>query len=212
MVKEVLNIYPSLMAGKQEEFNSMLVRLRGVAKNVHLDVADGHFVATRVNWFNLALPREFSYSAHLMVNKPLPWIEKYGLRMSTIIIHPEPLRDVTLVLGELKALKKRAGLALKPETSVASVKKYLSLVDVIVVLTVHPGYYGAKFLSAPLKKIKQIKKINPRIEVIVDGGMNPLTIRFAVKAGADGVVSGSFITKSADPKKARLELMRAARS
>ncbi len=198
----MVKIYPSVMASKQEELATMLSRLKGVAKTVHLDVADGHFVATKVNWFELKLSRSFLYSAHLMVNKPLLWIEKYGSRMSTIIIHPEPLRDVMLVLGAIKGLKKKAGLALKPETSVASVKQYLSMVDVVVVLTVHPGYYGAKFLSAPLKKIKQIKKINPRIEVIVDGGMNPLTIKSAVKAGADGVVSGGFITKAADPKKA----------
>jgi len=208
----MVKIYPSLMASRQEELTAMLSRLKGVAKNLHLDVADGHFVATKVNWFDFKLSRSVSYSAHLMVDQPLNWIENYGHLMSTIIIHPEPLRDVMLVLGEIKALKKKAGIALKPETTVASVKRYLSMVDVVVVLTVHPGYYGAKFLSAPLKKIKQIKKINPRIEVIVDGGINPLTIRSAVKAGADAVVSGSFITKSADPKKARLELMRAARS
>lgn len=208
----MMKIYPSVMASTQEELTAMLSRLKGVARTLHLDVADGHFVATKVNWFELKLSRNFVYSAHLMVDRPLKWIEKYGHQISTIIIDPEPLRDVVLLLGEIKALKKKAGLALKPETSVASVKHYLSMVDVVVVLTVHPGYYGAKFLSAPLKKIRQIKKINPRIEVIVDGGMNPLTIKSAVKAGADGVVSGGFITKSADPKRARLELMRAARS
>ncbi len=199
------------MASKQEELTVMLSRLKGVAKTVHLDVADGHFVPTTVNWFELKLSRKFSYSAHLMVNKPLAWIEKHGSRMSTIIIEPEPLRDVIFVLGAIKALKKRVGIALKPETSVASVKRYLSLVDVVVVLTVHPGYYGAKFLSAPLKKINQIKKINPQIEVIVDGGMNPQTIKSAVKAGADAVVSGGFITKASDPKKAMRMLRDAAR-
>ncbi len=207
----MVKIYPSVMASRQEELAAMLSRLKGVAKMLHLDVADGRFVPTKVNWFDLKLSRSFLYSAHLMVNKPLQWIEKYGSRMSTIIIEPEPLRDVMLVLGAIKGLKKKTGLALKPETSVASVKRYLSMVDVVVVLTVHPGYYGAKFLSAPLKKIKQIKKINPRIEVIVDGGMNPLTIKSAVKAGADAVVSGGFITKAEDPKKARLELLKAAR-
>ncbi len=208
----MVTIYPSVMASKQEELTAMLSRLDGVAKTLHLDIADGRFVPTKVNWFDLKLSRNFLYSAHLMVNKPLGWIEKHGHQVSTIIIHPEPLRDVMLVLGEIKALKKRAGLALKPETSVASVKRYLSIVDVVVVLTVHPGYYGAKFLSAPLKKIKQIKKINPQIEVIVDGGMNPLTIKSAVKAGADAVVSGGFITKASDAKKAMRMLREAVRN
>ena len=91
-------------------------------------------------------------------------------------------------------------MALKPETKVKEVKDFLKDVDYVLILTVHPGFYGAKFLSAPLKKIKQIKKINPKIKIIVDGGMDPKTIKKAVKAGADLFVSGSYVTKAENPK------------
>jgi ribulose-phosphate 3-epimerase len=76
----------------------------------------------------------------------------------------------------------------------------------MLLLTVHPGYYGAKFLRSPLKKIGQIKKLNSKVQVIVDGGMTPKTIGLAKKAGADLYVSGSFISKSDNPKKAIKEL------
>ena len=77
-------------------------------------------------------------------------------------------------------------------------------IDYILILTVHPGFYGAKYLRGPLRKIKQIKKMNSKIKIIVDGGMKPSTIRDA--RGADFFVSGSFISKAENPKKAVREL------
>ena len=97
-------------------------------------------------------------------------------------------------------------IALNPETKIKELKDYLNDIDVILVMTVHPGFYGAKFLSSPLRKIKKIKKINPDIKVMVDGGMNPKTVRKAVRAGADSIISGSFISKSKNSKKAMKEL------
>ena len=87
------------------------------------------------------------------------------------------------------------------------IKDYLVDLDYVLVLTVHPGFYGSKFLSAPLKKIKQIKKINPKVKVIVDGGISPKTIKKAAKAGADYFVSGSYTTKSEFPRKSIRNLL-----
>ena len=86
------------------------------------------------------------------------------------------------------------------------------LIDYLLVLTVHPGFYGAKYLPAQLRKITQIKKINPRVKVIVDGGMNPQTIRQAAQAGADFFITGSYTTKADNPKKALKTLAKAIRS
>ena len=114
--------------------------------------------------------------------------------------------NVIKVINLIKKKRKKVGVALKPETSVIKVKKYLMEVDYILILTVHPGFYGAKYLKTPLKKIKQIKKINPLVIVVVDGHMNPNTIKDAFDAGANGVISGSFIAKSNDAKKSMKEL------
>ena len=135
-----------------------------------------------------------------MVNHPETWMNKHGKKVKTIIFHPEVVDGVGKLIYKIKQKKKKVGLALKPETKVKEVKDYLLNLDYVLILTVHPGFYGAKFLSAPLRKIKKIKKINPKIKVIVDGGMNPKTIKKAVNAGADCFVSGSYVTKAENPK------------
>ena len=82
----------------------------------------------------------------------------------------------------------------------------------MLILTVKPGFYGSKFKIAPLKKIKLIQKLNPKLKVIVDGGMTPETVGYAVEAGADDIVSGSFLSKSRDPRQAIKELVSAIKS
>ena len=99
-------------------------------------------------------------------------------------------------------------MALNPETKAKKVTKYLQVIAYVLILTVHPGFYGAKYLQYPLKKIKEIKKINPDTRIIVDGGMNTGTVQDAIKAGADYVVSGSFITKAENPKERMEQLER----
>ncbi|PIN73949.1 hypothetical protein COV20_02445 [Candidatus Woesearchaeota archaeon CG10_big_fil_rev_8_21_14_0_10_45_16] len=203
-----MNIYPSVMGKSQKEIDLLFSKLKGTAEVLHLDVADGRFVPNKSLWFPFKLSSSFRYNAHLMVEKPLEWVEKQGRKVDLVIIHPE-VGDISKVISLLRKEKKRVGIALKPETSVVSVKKYLTLVDYVLVLTVHPGFYGAKYLKAPLRKIRQIKKINPKVKVIVDGHMNPETVKDAVKAGADDIVSGSFVSRSDDPKKAMKELRKA---
>jgi ribulose-phosphate 3-epimerase len=206
-----MKIYPSIMAKSQQEMNLMFKKLVGVAKEVHLDVADGKFVPNKYNWFNFKLSKKFKYNAHLMVKNPVSWIKKKGSRVDTIIFHPEAVKDVDKVIDLIKKKKKKVGLALKPETKVSSIKEYLDKLDYVLVLTVHPGFYGAKYLKSPLKKIKQIKKLNSKVKVIVDGGMKLQTVKDAVKAGADCIVSGSFVTRADDSKKAIRELRSAIR-
>jgi ribulose-phosphate 3-epimerase len=201
-------ILPSVMGKSQKEINTLFKKLNGVAKHLHLDVADGKFVPNTSLWFPFRLSTKFTYSVHLMVKNPLPWIRKHGHKMSGIIFHPEPLNTK----NDLKAIKlirqkrRKVGIALKPETKVSSIHSLLPIVDYVIILTVHPGFYGARYLKSPLKKIKQIKKLNSKIKVIVDGHMDSTTIKQAKSAGADYFVSGSFISKSENPKKAMREL------
>jgi len=90
-------------------------------------------------------------------------------------------------------------------------RPFLQDVDYILILTVHPGFYGGKYLKSELKKILPIKRINPQVKVIVDGGMNPQTLPEAIKAGADYFVSGSFVVGSDNPKKALQRLTKIGR-
>jgi len=188
------------MAKNQKELDFDLKKLKGIVKELHLDVVDGKFAKNKAMDFEFKLKKDFSYNVHLMVNHPETWINKQGRKVDTIIFHPEVVDNIEELIKKIKQKKKKVGLALKPETKVKEVKDYLLNLDYILILTVHPGFYGAKFLSAPLRKIKKIKKINPKIKVIVDGGMNPKTIRKAVKSGGDYFVSGSYVTKADNPK------------
>ena len=192
-------ILPSLMAKSQQELDADLKKLKGIVKELHIDVVDGKFAPNKTFQFEFKLTNNFSYNAHLMVNEPQKWIKKHADKVQTIIFHPEVVDNPELIIKIIKTKHKKVGLALKPETRVKLVEKYLKQIDYLLILTVHPGFYGAKFLSAPLQKISKAKQINPKLKVIVDGGMNPKIIGKVVRAGADLFVSGSYTTKAEHP-------------
>ncbi|MBS3127130.1 hypothetical protein J4228_03115 [Candidatus Woesearchaeota archaeon] len=204
-----MRILPSIMAKRQQEMDSLLSKLKGISTEVHLDVADGTFVPNTSLWFDVRLPSTFRYTAHLMVTNPEQWIEQNGKLVGTYIVQVEVIKDIDDYIKKTKQQKKKVAFALNPETKWTILKPYLQEIDVVLILTVHPGFYGAKYLKSPLKKIQPLKKVNPKIKIIVDGGMNPATIKDARNAGADDVVSGSYLTNSADPQKAMKELKRA---
>ncbi|HLD39874.1 MAG TPA: ribulose-phosphate 3-epimerase [Candidatus Nanoarchaeia archaeon] len=198
-------VFPSVMAKSQQDLDTMLKNLSGVAKYLHLDVADGKFVPNTSLWFPFRLSKKFRYIAHLMVKDPERWIQKHGKKVEFCIVPAEAV-DVSNYITKTKLLKKKVAFALNPGTKVGKIKNHMKDIDCVLILTVHPGFYGAKYLKAPLKKIAEIKKINAKVKIIVDGGMNPLTVKDAAKAGADYIVSGSFITKAEKPKE-RMRLM-----
>ena len=140
-----------------------------------------------------------------MVKEPQKWIKKHGKKVEFCIVQAETV-DIAHYVKRTESQKKKVALALNPETKISKIKPYLKDIGYVLILTVHPGFYGAKYLKYPLKKITEIKKINPKIKIIVDGGMNLLTAQGAAKAGADYIVSGSFITKAERPKE-RMKLL-----
>ena len=201
-------VFPSVMAKNQKELDYLLNNLHGVANSLHLDVADGKFVPSTSLWFPFRLCKEFKYIAHLMVREPAKWIKKHGKKVEFCIVQAEAV-NIADYIKNMKAQKKKIAFALNPETKVDRIKKHLKDIDYVLILTVHPGFYGAKYLSYPLKKIREIKKTNPGVKVIVDGGMNHKTVKDAAKSGADQVISGSFITEAEKPKE-RMKMMEKA--
>lgn len=201
-------VFPSVMVKNQRELDEMLGNLAGVAQYLHLDVADGNFVHNQSLWFPFRLSAKFKYIAHLMVHNPEKWIKKHGSKMEFYVVQIETIKDAAKYIKKTKQQKKRVAFALNPETKVSSIKKYLKDIDYVLILTVNPGFYGGKYLKYPLKKISEIKKENPKVKIIVDGGMNPSTAKDAVRAGADYIVSGSFITKAEKPKERMREMER----
>ncbi len=195
-------IFPSIMAKSQKELNLDFKRLNGIVKELHLDIVDGKFAKNKTFQFPFRLSSNFNYNVHLMVKDQQKWVDKLINRKNVklMLLHPEVLKDCDLVnlINKIKFAGKNVGLALKPETKINDIKDFLKLVDSVLILTVHPGFYGSRFLSSSLKKIKLVKLANPHLKVIIDGGINPKII---VKAkGADYFVSGSYVTKADHPK------------
>jgi len=202
-------IFPSLMAKNQQELNADLKKLRGVAKELHLDVVDGKFAPNKTFQFPFKLSKHFTYNAHLMIKNPENWIKKNFKKINLFIPHFEEIKNIKKYLAWMKNKKKKVAFALLPETKVKQIQPYLQDINHILILTVHPGFYGSKYLKSELKKIPKIKKLNPKIKVIVDGGMHLKTIKQAKKAGADFFVSGSYTTKSDNPRQRIKSLMSA---
>lgn len=193
-------IFPSIVAKNQKELNGDFTHLKGVVKELHLDVVDGKFAPNHSLDFKFKLSSKFKYNAHLMIKHPEAWIKTHWQKIWLFIPQFEELKDFERYYHWMRQTNRKVAVAIKPETKVSKLKPFLKNIDYILVLTVHPGFYGSKFLPEQLKKVTQIKELNPKIKVIVDGGMNPETIKLAVKAGAELFVSGSYTTKAEKPK------------
>src|SRR3989338_2603757 len=200
-------IFPAIIAKNQRELDAELKKLQGTGKTLHLDVVDGKFAPNRSLEFPFTLKSSYKYQVHLLIKKPEVWIKKNLQRIDLFIPHFEAIHYHSRYILWIKKMKKKIAFAILPQTTVEHLKEHLPYIDYVLILTVHPGFYGSKYLASELKKIKQIKKINPKVKVIVDGGMNQKTIQEAKKAGADLFVSGSYVTKNGDSKKAMEELM-----
>ncbi len=213
-MKSSKQILPSVMAKNQAELNALFKKLEGSANFLHLDVSDGKFVKSKVMDFDFRLSSKFSYGVHLMVKDARKYIErlerkkkiKYFVASWESFSSKKKRREFISWLQKKKML---VAFAIKPGTKVIELKEDLREIDMVLVLTVHPGRYGARFLKSPLKKVSQLKKLKESLTVVVDGGMKPSTIALAGHAGADYFVSGSFVSRSSSPKKAVKELERA---
>ena len=171
------------------------------AEYLHLDIMDGNFVEQVTPEFNYLDKCYKKIQVHLMVSKPLEYINKYNLsNVETIIIQTEIDEDITKLLKYIKSLGKRVGLAVNPESNIKMLMPYIDTLDDILVLTVHPGLGGQKMIMEVTNKIDELinirKEKNLNFLITVDGGVNDGTINFVNKA--DIAVVGSFICTSDD--------------
>jgi ribulose-phosphate 3-epimerase len=192
-------VIPSIIAKNQEELNLRLNKIK-FSRTIHLDVMDGKFVKNKSLMFDFKLPKNKNYEAHLMLKNPLTWIKKHKSKISTIIIHHE-IKNLLPTIKTIKKYRKKLGLAINPETKINEIKNINNL-DRMLVMTVHPGKYGSKFIPNTKEKIKQLRKLYPNLNIEVDGALNPVRIKSLKKLGANLFVSGSYIQNSKNPKKA----------
>ena len=189
---------------------------------LHVDVMDGHFVPNLTFGpkmvADLHKATRLPLDVHLMIDRPEDWVDRYAEAGATYLtIHVEAARDVPGTLAAIRARGVRSGLTLNPETPVEAVLPYLGSLDLALVMSVHPGFGGQKFIESALDKVKAIRaELDGRnliAELEVDGGIKPDNAARVVAAGATVLVAGSAIFEDADgPAAALRRFKRAIRS
>ena len=195
--------------------NSDLGNLREMAKKVdesnieylHYDVMDGEFVENITYGSGIqAAIKPYSKAVmdtHLMVIHPHRQIKLFAEAGSNIItFHEESDCDIPAVIDEIKSYGVKAGLAIKPNTPAERVFPYLDKLDMVLVMTVEPGYGGQGFIMSTLEKISAIREKAPHIDIQVDGGINAETAKLVKKAGANILVSGTYLFRAENMKSA----------
>ena len=202
-------IAPSLLNADYSKLGEAVKLVENAGADwLHFDVMDGHFVPNLS--FGPALIRSLRrvsnlfFDVHLMVDNPekvIPMFEDCGADMLTI--HAESTKDIASVLAQIKIHRIKAGISLKPLTPPEKIIPYLDLADNILVMTVEPGFGGQKFMPKMLEKIAKLHTLieNRAMTLEVDGGINEETAKLCVANGANVLVAGSAVFKSAEPQK-----------
>ena len=186
------------------------------AKWVHIDVMDGHFV-TNITVGPLVVKSlrnvtRLLFDVHLMVTNPEKyWREFQKVGADLITFHAEVLTDKKKLIDDIKLSGIKVGISIKPETSISDIEYLIPYIDLVLVMTVNPGFGGQSFIKDMVCKIKDLRKIIDKNSyncfIEVDGGINSRTASVCINAGADVLVSGSYIFSAENPKLAIKSLL-----
>ena len=201
-----IQISPSILSADFSQLGNEIKRLEeGGADMIHVDVMDGHFVPNLTIGPPVikALKKQCSikFDVHLMISPVHKYIEAYSDAGADIItIHPEATEDLEKSILKIRSLNKQVGVSLNPESKIELIIDYLEKIDLVLIMSVNPGFGGQKFMPEVLDKVKQLKMIqsqnNVDFDIEIDGGINFENCQKAIEAGANILVSGTTVFNS----------------
>ena len=207
-------VAPSILAADFSRLYDEIHRVEAAGADwIHCDIMDGHFV-DNISFGPqiVGIVRDLTnlpLDVHLMIEHAdhyVPRFVKAGANSITVHVEPEAKHDVGNTLRQIQDAGCRAGLTLNPETPFAVVEPFLDKIDLLLIMTVHPGFGGQPFRADQMQKVKRARSLNDKIDIEVDGGINARTARLSIENGANVLVAGTSIFHSRDYATAIREL------
>ena len=208
----MIKVAPSILSADILHLEDEIKSIENAGANwLHVDIMDGHFVP------NLTFGPKFvralrqittlPLDVHLMIDNPLDFIEKFAMAgADNITVHSEVKAPIPQLMTMVRGFGKSFGISIKPDTPLEKIEGHLGIIDILLIMTVHPGFGGQKFIESVVPKIAHAAKLKAehgyRYELEVDGGLNDQTVKTAATSGATLIVAGEYIFGSKDYQKA----------
>ncbi len=206
-----IKIAPSILSANLSKINDEIKDVEKYADLIHVDIMDGIFVphTTVDSNFVKTIKTKVPLDVHLMVHEPSDSYIKGFIDAGaySITIHEEACKDPAKQLNFIRKNKTMAAISIKPKTPLDKIKQYLGMVDMVLIMTVEPGWAGQKFIESTMEKLRELRKLKPKLDIEVDGGINPYTTRAALDAGANVFVAGTSIFGKKDRVAAIKEIL-----
>ena len=200
-----VKIAPSILSADFGKLNEEIDTIEAYSDMIHVDIMDGKFVPNKTIGADVVktIKSEKPLDVHLMIEHPENFLKEFVDAGAAIItVHVEACEDLSAVVDEIHKLGVKAGVSIKPGTGIEMIESVLDKVDMVLVMTVEPGFGGQKFMPEMMEKVRKLRAMRPEMDIEVDGGINQETAKAAIAAGANILVAGSYVFGAKDRRKA----------